>query len=108
MAFDAVMTIGPWALLISLVAMVFFYIRYRKVPASDRALSVVGYFGVTLALGLLAYVVGAAAGIFAACSSDSSGNLCGLYGVFGTGPLLAGIAIFYFALIRARKAHMRS
>lgn len=35
-------------------------------------------------------------GIATFCAGDAAGNLCGLGGVFGLGPLLAGIAIALF------------
>ena len=93
-------SIGPLVLLASLVAMIFLY---AKVPASDRTSSILGYLGAALIVGVLAYLAGAAIGIYAACSSSSSGNLCGLYGVFGIGPLLSGVAIFVYALFWRRE-----
>jgi len=93
-------SIGPLVLVAALVAMIYFY---AKVPASHRSSSILRYLGVVLLVGVLAYFAGAAIGIYAACSSPSSGNLCGLYGVFGIGPLLSGVAIFVYALFWAKR-----
>lgn len=41
-----------------------------------------------------ACVAGSMIGVFAACSGANPGNLCGLHGVFGAGPLATGIALF--------------
>jgi hypothetical protein len=97
------MSIGPLTLLTALVVMIYVYIRYR-LRAPERAPSVVRYVGVALLVGVLAYVAGAAVGIYAACSLPNPGNLCGLYGVFGIGPLLSGIAIVVYAGFWAKRA----
>lgn len=47
-------------------------------------------------------IAGSAAGIWLACSSVDSSNLCGLVGIFGLGPLLAGVAIWSCAYILTR------
>ncbi len=105
MSFDAIIKIGPIVLLAGLVAMIYFYVRYRDGSTSDHTSSAVRYFGIALLVGIFAYIAGAAMGIHAACSPPSVGNLCGLYGVFGVGPWLAGIAIFLYALVWTKKAH---
>jgi hypothetical protein len=55
-------------------------------------------------VGFVALFVGAVLGIAVFCSSEKMGNLCGLGGVFGSGPLLAGIALVIYAYRRALKA----
>jgi hypothetical protein len=91
-------------LLAALVAMVYVYSKHRK-TAGDRRASFIAYAGTALVVGGLAFVLGTATGIYAACSSPSAGNLCGLAGVFGSGPLLAGIAILSYVLLwKARHA----
>jgi hypothetical protein len=56
------------------------------------------YFGVALLVGIGAYIVGTAIGIYFACSSPTSGNLCGVYGALGVGPLLSGLALVLYGL----------
>jgi hypothetical protein len=94
---------GPVILLAASVAAIFFYIRIRRATTSGRSPSIMRYFGGALVVAALAYAAGTATGIYVACSSPDSGNLCGLYGVFGIGPLLAGIAIFVYALVQSRR-----
>lgn len=55
-------------------------------------------------VGFVALFVGAALGVAVFCSSEKMGNLCGLGGVFGSGPLLAGIALAIYAYRRVLKA----
>jgi hypothetical protein len=51
-------------------------------------------------VGVAALFVGTALGIAVFCSSEKMGNLCGLGGVFGLGPLLAGISLVIHAYRR--------
>jgi len=44
-------------------------------------------------VGIAALLAGAALGIALFCATGKAGNLCGLGGVLGTGPLAAGIAL---------------
>lgn len=60
---------------------------------------------VVAGLGAAGFAVGTALGIAAFCSSADGGNLCGLGGVFGTGPLLAGLCMGIWSIrsiVRAR------
>ncbi len=50
--------------------------------------------------GIAALFAGTALGIAVFCSSEKMGNLCGLGGVFGSGPLLTGIALVIHACRR--------
>ena len=54
----------------------------------------------SIVIGIAALFVGAALGIAVFCLSEKMGNLCGLGGVFGSGPLLAGIALAVHAYRR--------
>lgn len=101
---NAVMSIGPIALLAALVAVPIYYLVYRYAPEPKREVSAVRYVLVALAVGAIAYVIGTAIGIAAWCSSPGAGNLCGLGGVFGLGPLLAAVAILAYAHLWARNA----
>ena len=102
---SAIMSIGPIALLAALLSVPpAFYVSYRYAPEPKKPLSAARYALMNLAVGALAYALGTIAGIWAACSSASAGNLCGLAGVFGVGPLLSAVAIFFYAHSRARNA----
>lgn len=58
---------------------------------------------ITFGLVVAGFLSGAALGIGYFCSSNEAGNLCGLGGVLGTGPLLSGLCMFGGAAL-ARKA----
>jgi hypothetical protein len=104
MAFDAILKLGPMVLLAGSVAMIVLYFSSRKASLSNRTPSFAAYIGVALFVGILAYAAGTATGIYMACSSADPGNLCGLYGVFGVGPMLSGLALFIYALFWANRA----
>jgi hypothetical protein len=89
-----------------LVSLPVFYMTYRRAPEPKRQLTAGRYVALTFLAGALAYVVGTTVGILAACSSANAGNLCGLTGVFGVGPVLAAGAITtydYFSTPNARR-----
>jgi hypothetical protein len=96
-ALYSLMSIGPIALLAALIGVPIYYLTYRSAPEPKKPLSVARYVLIAIGVGVLAYVVGTIVGISAACSSESAGNLCGLVGVFGVGPLLSAVAIFLYA-----------
>ena len=51
------------------------------------------YSLIVLIFAVVAYVLGVSVGIDLACVRYPSGNLCGLFGVFVTGPLASSLAI---------------
>lgn len=104
MSFDTLFKLGATSLLVGLLAMFYFYVSCRKAFPPERAPSIVRYFGVGLLIGLGAYIASAAIGIYSACSSPAAGDLCGLYGVFGVGPLVAGIALFLYGVSWRKRA----
>jgi hypothetical protein len=57
---------------------------------------------ITAALGAVGYVAGAGIGIAFFCSTASAGNLCGLGGVFGAGPAVAGLCMGAYAIVTLR------
>jgi hypothetical protein len=101
---NIVLSIAPIALLAALIAVPIYYLTYRYAPDPKKEVSLVRYVLLALAVGAGAYVIGTIVGIAAACSSTSAGNLCGLVGVFGAGPLLAAVAIFVYAHLWAKNA----
>jgi hypothetical protein len=96
--------IGPIALLAAVVSLPVFYMTYRRAPEPKRQLSAVRYVALAFLAGALAYVAGTTVGILAACSSANAGNLCGLTGVFGVGPVLAAGAITTYGYLSTRNA----
>lgn len=98
MYFDALFKLGALVLLGGLLTTIYFYVSSRKVSPPEQAPSFVRYFGVAFLVGIFAYIVGTAAGIYFACSSPTSGNLCGVYGALGVGPLLSGLALVLYGL----------
>jgi hypothetical protein len=91
--------IGPMALLTGIVATVLIYFIYAYVVGSERR-SFGRYLGASIIIGAIAYGIGAAIGVAIACSTPKGGSLCGLMGIFGLGPLLAGISMFAYACYR--------
>ena len=103
-ALITVMSIGPIALLAALISIPIWYLTYRSAPEPKKPLPVARYVLLTLVVGAVAFVVGTIVGTSVACSPANAGNLCGLAGVFGVGPLLSAVAIFFYARSRARNA----
>lgn len=101
---NAILSIGPIALLAALIAVPVYYAIYRYAPDPKKEVSALRYVLGALAAGAAGYVIGTIVGIAVACSSEAAGNLCGLAGVFGAGPLLAAAAILLYAHLWARNA----
>lgn len=55
-------------------------------------------------LGVVGFLAGTTIGMLFFCATASAGNLCGLGGIFGTGPLAAGIGMGASA-VRQYRAH---
>jgi hypothetical protein len=91
MLFEIIFKLGAVALLSGLLLAVFFYVRYRNASSAEPKPVFIRYFGFAALLGFAAYLAGTAIGIAFACASPAAGNLCGIYGALGSGPLLAGI-----------------
>jgi|GEM_PF-1515275 len=100
------MKVGPWVLLGALVSLPFFYTKYRSVPQSKKQLSLAKFLFLVVVSGVLAFAAGAAIGISMACEPQTAGNLCGLAGFFGTGPLFGGLAIMVAAWMVTRSARL--
>lgn len=97
----------PLAFLCALISVPVFYSRYRRVVTPKQELPVLRYVAIVFGFAAVAYFAGAMLGIFAACSFAAAGNLCGLFGVFGVGPLAAAASLFFTARYltqRARRA----
>jgi hypothetical protein len=103
-ALGVLMFIGPLALIGAFAAALIYYLSYRDAGEPTRHRSVVRYVLVVFGLGVAAYLIGTIVGVAAACSSENAGNLCGLVGVFGAGPLLSAVAILLYAHSWAKNA----
>jgi hypothetical protein len=99
---DVTYDLGPLVLLAGIAACIVLYLRRRRAAPSVAADSAPRFFGLAMLVGIVAWLLGTVIGIYAACSASGAGNLCGLYGVFGVGPMCAGIAIFAYAIVRRR------
>lgn len=91
--FNALLTVGPLSLLIGLICVPVYYLVYRAAPEPKRALPLLRFVLVALAAGALGFFAGTALGIGVACFAANAGNLCGLMGVLGLGPLFSGVAM---------------
>jgi hypothetical protein len=101
--YSTVVSIGPAVLLLGLVMIMVHFLNWRSAPEpKKKQLSGWRYLFLCLGAGVPAFVAGTAAGIWLACSSPDSGNLCGLVGVFCLGPLIAGVAIWSCAYFLTR------
>ena len=105
MYFDAMFKLGALVLLGGLLATIYFYGKLRKGSGPGPAPAFVRYFGVAILIGIAGYVAGTAIGIYFACSVPAAGDLCGLYGALGAGPLLAGVALFLYGLSWTWQSH---
>jgi len=96
--FPVLLLVGPISPLIALVSAIVFYVHHRerveperRVPVVVFVLALIGCAGVTGCLGLYF-------GLDLACSSPTSGNLCGLWAFLVTGPILMAVGIFLVGL----------
>jgi hypothetical protein len=72
-------------------------------PGPRTGASLLRFVAVVLVIGIVAFVAGTAIGIAAFCSTADAGNLCGLGGVFGLGPLLSGLCVGVYAPLWLRR-----
>jgi hypothetical protein len=96
MSFENTAILAAVVLLTGVVATIFFYVGLRRSHPDGAIPSLIRYFAIAVLLGFAAYFVGAMAGIFAACNSPKAGNLCGIWGALGTGPLLSGLVLWSY------------
>jgi hypothetical protein len=99
---NSAIRIGPIVLGLGLLCAVVCIGIHLSTPHPKAGMSLLRFIALALVIGVVAYVAGAAIGIAAFCSAAGSGNLCGLGGVFGAGPLLSGICIGGFACLWLR------
>jgi hypothetical protein len=89
---------------VGIAAAVYYYVKYRDAPEPKRHPSGVLYALSILGVAILAFLIGSFAGISVACRSQAAGNLCGLWGVLISGPLLATAAMITFSRLWMKNA----
>lgn len=84
------MSIGLAILMAGLISAIVALALLLSSPGKQRALSRLLIAG---ALAFFGFLIGAWLGVQYFCSPTGAGNLCGLGGVFGTGPFTAGLGL---------------
>lgn len=97
--------VGPAVLLLGMIASVALAVFGVARRSGDKARWLSRYVLYSVLIGIAALFVGTALGIAVFCSSEKMGSLCGLGGIFGVGPLLAGVSIAIHAYRRVLKAN---
>ncbi len=90
-------TAGPIVLGLGLLAVLVCLAIYLFTPSRKAGKPLLHVAVELLGIGFVSFVAGTALGIAVFCSTASAGNLCGLGGVFGVGPLLCGLCIGGYA-----------
>ncbi len=96
--------IGPIILVVSIIALPIFYFLYLRASEPKASLSILKYVLSAVVLGLVTFVIGTMLGIAAACQPANADSLCALVGFFGSGPLVAGLALLAFGYLRTQAA----
>ncbi len=95
MLFEVLLILAAVVLLTGSPSVIYCYIRMRRESDIDAGVpSLLRYFALAAVVGFVAYMAGSAIGIAAGCSVHNAGNLCGIWGALGLGPLLAGVALW--------------
>lgn len=101
---NILIAVGPGSLLLALVLAIIAALLGRM-PRDPRGRAKVGRYVVGVGVaGAVGFFVGSAVGIAVFCTAEKAGTLCGLGGIFGVGPLLAGLAIAGYVHRQARAA----
>ncbi|MFT3906620.1 MAG: hypothetical protein QM718_09980 [Steroidobacteraceae bacterium] len=100
---NVAMSIGLTVLAAGLISSIVSLALLLSSPGKQRALS---WLIIALALAFLAFLIGAWLGAQYFCSPADAGDLCGLGGVFGTGPLTAGLGLIAgsWLMLKARRS----
>lgn len=103
MAFESLLILAGVVFLSGALATIYFYVRLRQGDWSKVAPSFLRYFTIAALFGFAAYMAGSAIGIAGGCSSSKSGNLCGIWGALGVGPLMSGVALWAYGPLWLRR-----
>ena len=97
------MSIGLATLVAGLISAIVSLALLLSSPGKQHALR--GLL-ITGTLALFGFLIGAWLGAQYFCSPTDAGNLCGLGGVFGTGPLVAGLGLIAGSvlMLKARRS----
>jgi hypothetical protein len=87
-----------WSPVLALVGTIFLYRQHCKARPTHRIPARV-YAAIILVCAVVAYLAGMILANEFLCSSPSSGNLCGLIGIFIWGPLASAFTILSIALL---------
>lgn len=103
MAFESLLILAGAVLLTGALATIYFYVRLRRSNGPRVAPSFLRYFAIAALFAFAAYMAGSAIGIAGGCSSSKSGNLCGIWGALGIGPLMSGVALWAYGPLWLRR-----
>ena len=92
--FPLLLFLGLISPMVALLSAVLFYNRHRDRVEPERRVRGIAYVLAVIICGVISGYFGVIFGIQLACNSQTSSNLCGLWGFFVTGPLLMALAIF--------------
>ncbi|MEO5560702.1 MAG: hypothetical protein ABIO49_12385 [Dokdonella sp.] len=98
--------IGPTVLCLAMLFVVACIAIHLFSSHQNSGASLSRFVAFAFLIGIAGFVVGTMVGIAAFCSFASAGNLCGLGGVFGVGPLVSGacMAWYSYTWLRAHRA----
>jgi hypothetical protein len=96
---NTAITIGPIVLCLGVLVAIACIVIFHREPGLKTGTPLLRFVVLAFVVGIVSFVAGTALGIEAFCSSESSGNLCGLGGVFGVGPFLSGISVGGYACL---------
>ena len=99
---NSAMLVGLTVFSVGLLGAIASLVLLLSSPGKSRALN---RLLVAAGLGVIGFVAGTWLGIEYFCSPGDAGNLCGLGGVFGTGPLVAGLGLMAgsILILKARR-----
>lgn len=94
---------GPIVLGLGLAVAIGCFAFHLLAPRPGPRRPLLRFVLVLAAVGVAAFIAGTVIGIAAFCSTARTGNLCGLGGVFGVGPMLSGSCMGGYALFWVRR-----
>jgi len=101
---NQVISVGPIVLGLGLLLAGVCIAIHLLAPGPKAGDALLGFVLRALAAGAATFIAGAAVGVAVFCASASAGNLCGLGGIFGTGPLLSGVCVGWYALVWLKRS----
>jgi hypothetical protein len=102
-AFQSLLILAGVVFFSGMLSTIYFYVRLRQGDWPKVAPTFLRYFAIAALFGFAAYMIGTAIGITGGCSSSKSGNLCGIWGALGVGPLMSGVALWAYGPLWLRR-----